>query len=119
MRFNQYTAQATTSCVGTQLSVREMALGLDRYDMPSDRGHGHEAVNREVTQFKSTTLGAILSSDKFIKYDMLARNVINEGYKMSTKVQVGFNGKVQEIRTPDEKQFRQVGTSYYGDISEE
>jgi hypothetical protein len=116
--WNQFTAQATTSVIGSKLSNWEMANGMDRHDMVADRIGGDYTVTREVTTFKSTTLGAILSSDKFIKFDLLARNVVEEGYNLSTKVKVGNNGKVQEIRTPDNKQFRQVGTSYYGDISE-
>jgi len=116
--WNQYTAQATTSTIGTQLSRREMSLGLDRFDLKSDGKLVSAGLAKEVSTFKSTTLGDILSSDKFIKFDLLARNVVEEGYNMATKVNVGNNGKVQEIRTPDNKQFRQVGTSYYGDISE-
>lgn len=109
---------ATTSCTGTRLTRMEQVNGFDRHDMRADRIGGDYTVNREVTTFKPTTLGAILSSDKFIKFDLLARNVVEEGYNLATKVKVGNNGKVQEIRTPDNKQFRQVGTSYYGDISE-
>lgn len=116
--WNQFTAKAITSVNGSRLSNWEMAHGMDRHDLKSDGRLISAAVVKDVTEFKSTTLGAILSSDKFIKFDMLARNVVEEGYNMATKVKVGNNGKVQEIRTPDNKQFRQVGTSYYGDISE-
>lgn len=116
--WNSYTAQATTSCIGSQLSRWEMTNGMDRHDLKSDGKLVSAATVREVTSYKSTTLGAILSSDKFIKFDLLARNVIEEGYEMNAKVQAGANGKVQEIKTADGKRFRQVGTSYYGDISE-
>jgi len=116
--FDKYTVKATTSVLGTRLSGWEMAHGMDRHDLKSDGRLVSGASLKDVTSFKSTTLGAILSSDKFIKFDMLARNVIDEGYQLNTKVQAGANGKVQEIKTADGKRFRQVGTSYYGDISE-
>lgn len=116
--WNQFTAQAITSINGSRLSNWEMAHGMDRHDLRSDGKLVSAATVREVTSYKSTTLGAILSSDKFIKFDLLARNVIEEGYDLKTKVQAGANGKVQEIKTADGKRFRQVGTSYYGDVSE-
>lgn len=116
--WNQYSVNATTSCIGTRLSNWEMANGMDRHDIKSDGKLTSAATLKDVTSYKSTTLGAILSSDKFIKFDLLARNVIEEGYEMNAKVQAGANGKVQEIKTADGKRFRQVGTSYYGDISE-
>jgi len=108
----------TTSCTGSRLTRMEQVNGFDRHDMRADRIGGEYTVTREVTKFNSTTLGNILSSDKFIKFDLLARNVIEEGFDLGTKVEVGSNGKVQEIKTADGKRFRQVGTSYYGDISE-
>mgnify|MGYP005637789861 CR=1 FL=1 len=114
--FNVYTVNATTSCTGSQLSMREQALGMDRHDLRTDGKLVTAATIPTVEVFKSTTLGNILSSDKFISFDLLARNVIEEGYDHKTKVQVGRAGKVQEIRV-DEKQFRQVGNVYYGDIT--
>lgn len=116
--WNQFTAQATTSVNGSQLSLQEMTLGLDRHDLKSDGKLQSAASLKDVTSYKSTTLGAILSSDKFIKFDLLARNVIDEGYQLNAKVQAGANGKVQEIKTADGKRFRQVGTSYYGNIDD-
>lgn len=116
--FNQYTAQATTSVNGSSLSNWEMAHGMDRHDLKSDGKLQSAASLKDVTSYKSTTLGAILSSDKFIKFDLLARNVIDEGYQLNAKVQAGANGKVQEIKTADGKRFRQVGTSYYGNIDD-
>ena len=116
--WDQFTAKATTSVNGSRLSNWEMAHGMDRHDLKSDGRLQSAATLREVTSYKPTTLGAILSSDKFIKFDLLARNVIEEGYDLKTKVQAGANGKVQEIKTADGKRFRQVGTSYYGNIDD-
>jgi len=116
--FNQFSAQAITSVNGSRLSNWEMAHGMDRHDLKSDGRLVSGASLKDVTSFKSTTLSAILSSDKFIKFDMLARNVIDEGYQLNAKVQAGANGKVQEIKTADGKRFRQVGTSYYGSIDD-
>jgi len=116
--WNQFSAQATTSVVGSRLSNWEMANGMDRHDLKSDGKLQSAATLREVTSYKPTTLGAILSSDKFIKFDLLARNVVGEGYELNAKVHAGANGKVQEIKTADGKRFRQVGTSYYGNIDD-
>jgi len=114
--WNQYSCQAVTSSIGTSLSRFEQTMGMDRYDLKSDGKLVSAATVKNIESFKSTTLSNILSSDKFIKFDMLARNVIEEGIPITTKVQVGSNGKLQEIKV-GEQRFRQVGTSYYGDIS--
>jgi hypothetical protein len=110
------TVRATTSCVGTQLSRAEMALSLDRHDLVADTKLVNLATMRDIENYKQTTLGKILSSDKFIKFDMLAHNVIAEGFAHSTKVLVGSNGKTKEIKI-GEQQFRQVDTTYFGDIN--
>lgn len=115
--WNQYTAQATKSVNGSSLSNWEMAHGMDRHDLSSDGKLMSAALERRViTNFKSTTLGKILSSDKFIKFDMLARNVIEEGFDMKTPCEVGSAGKYQELVIGDMR-FVQVGTSYYGDVN--
>ena len=114
--WNQYTAQAVTSSIGTRLSRFEQTMGMDRYDLQCDGKLVSAATLRTVENFKTTTLSNILSSDKFIKFDMLARNVIEEGLPITSKVQVGSIGKVQEIKV-GEQRFRQVGTSYYGDVA--
>jgi hypothetical protein len=110
------TVNATTSCTGSQLSLSEQALGLDRNDLKSDGKLVSLHTEFEVTKFKPAILGDILTSDKFIRFDLLARNVIKEGFAHNTKVQVGSSGRAQEIKTPDGRRFRQIGTSYYGDI---
>lgn len=115
--FNKYTASATTNMLGGYLSNFERENGMDRHSLASDPSISNGYVNTEVTKFNSTTLSNILSSDKFIKFDLLARNVIDEGFNVTTKVQVGSNGKVKELRVGKQR-FRQVGTSYYGDVSE-
>jgi hypothetical protein len=114
--WNQYSCQAVTSSIGTRLSRFEQTMGMDRYDLKSDGKLVSAATLKTVESFKSTTLSNILSSDKFIKFDMLARNVIEEGIPITTKVQVGSIGKLQEIKV-GEQRFRQVGTSYYGDVA--
>ena len=93
-----------------------MALSLDRHDLSTDNKLVSAATMRNIENYKQTTLGKILSSDKFIKYDMLAHQVIAEGFAHSTKVLVGSNGKTKEIKIGD-KQFRQVDTTYFGDIN--
>ena len=92
-----------------------MALSLDRHDLSTDNKLVSAATMRNIENYKQTTLGKILSSDKFIKYDMLAHNVI-AGFAHSTKVLVGSYGKTKEIKIGD-KQFRQVDTTYFGDIN--
>ena len=111
------TVNATTSCTGSQLSLAEQSLGLDRNDMKSDGKLISTFTEYTVTKFKPAVLGNILTSDSLIKFDLLARNVIKEGYPPNTKVQVGSSGRAQEIKTPDGGRYRQIGTLYYGDIS--
>jgi len=129
--WNQYSVMATTSCIGTQLSLKEMTLGLDRHDLVSDgKLHKAELQRSHIAKYHSTTLGKILSSDKFIKFDMLARNVLEEGFDMKTPCEVGSAGKYQELKIRAKKdnqaygrssglyRFVQVGTSYHGDLGE-
>lgn len=122
--WNQYSVMATTSCIGTPLSLKEMTLGLDRHDLSSDGKLVSAALERRtITNYKSTTLGKILSSDKFIKFDMLARNVLDEGFDMKTPCDVGSAGKYQELRIvtgtkEGNRRFVQIGTTYYGDVEE-
>ena len=129
--WNQFTVQATTSCVGTQLSLREQTLGLDRYDLVSDgKLVKAELERRHIAKYHVTTLGKILSSDKLIKFDMLARNVLEDGFDMKTPCEVGSAGKYQELKIWSAKEnqaydrghglyrFVQIGTSYYGDIED-
>ena len=93
-----------------------MALSLDRHDLSTDNKLVSAATMRNIENYKQTTLWKILASDKFIKYDMLAHNVIAEGCAHSTKVLGGSNGKTKEIKIGD-KQFRQGVTTYFGDIN--
>ena len=109
--------QAVTSSTGSMLSRAEQVLGLDRHNLSTDGKLVSALTERTVETFKTTTLGQIFSSDQFIKYDLLARNVLSEGYKPTTKVQVGSNGKVKEIKTKTGR-YRQIGTSYYGNVDE-
>jgi len=106
--------QATTSCTGTQLSLSEQTLGLDRFDLVSDgKLYTTEVQHRPIKNFTTTTLGKILSSDKFIRFDLLARNVIKEGFDLKTECSVGSTSKYQELHIGDSC-FVQVGTTYYG-----
>lgn len=113
----KYTVNATTSCTGSQLSISEQSLGIDRNELITDGKLVSALTENKVTKFKPTVLGDILTSDSFIRYDLLARNVLKEGYPANTKVQVGSSGRVQEIKTPDGSRYRQIGVSYYGDIN--
>ena len=114
--FNHRLVQATTSCTGTRLSRTEQVLGLDRHDLRTDGKLVNHATLGTVENFKTVSLGQILSGDQFLKFDLLARRVLEEeGHTMKTRVQVGSNGKLQEMRTPVGR-FRQHGTSYYGNV---
>lgn len=116
--WNEFSAQATKSVTGSNLSMWEMAHGMDRNDMKSDGKLISAALNRlTIVNYKTTTLSKILSSDALIKFDMLARNVIAEGIDIKTVCEVGSSGKYQELIIGD-KRFVQIGTSYYGNVVE-
>tara|TARA_Y100000389_G_C17230234_1_gene397765 strand:- start:6 stop:356 length:351 start_codon:yes stop_codon:yes gene_type:complete len=113
-----YTVNAVTSINGSYLSAREQALGMDRHTLSSDG----QLVTipqtfKEVEKFKETTLGKVLASEAFIKYDLLARNVVKyEKIDLATKVRVGFIGKHKELQVGGQR-FVQIGTDYHGDIA--
>lgn len=113
-----YTVNAVTSITGSKLSGWEQAFGLDRKTLSYDgQLSGIPQTFKEVEKFKETTLGKVLASDSFIKYDLLARNLVKyENIDLSTKVRVGFIGKHKEIQVGDQR-FVQIGTDYHGDIA--
>jgi hypothetical protein len=113
-----YQVNAVTSCTGSRLSRTEQVLGLDRHDLRTDGKLVNHSTIGSVDSFKSVSLGQILSGDQYLKFDLLARRVLEEeGHTMKTRVQVGSKGKLQEMRTPLGR-FRQHGTSYYGNVEE-
>lgn len=114
-----YQVNAVTSVNGSYLSMREQALGMDRHTLSHDgRLERKEKMFKEVENLISTTMGKVLSGEKFLKFDLLARTVIKEEEEVtfSTPCKVGHIGKHKEIQIGS-KRFVQIGTDYYGDIS--
>ena len=112
-----YSVNAVTSINGSYLSMREQALGMDRHTLSHDgKLERKETVLKEVEKWTETTLGKLLSDPKFLKYDLLARNVLKEaGMSQTTVCSVGFVGKQKQIQV-DGSCFLQIGTQYHGDI---
>ena len=113
-----FAVNAVTSINGSYLSMREQALGMDRHTLSHDgKLERKETVIREVEKWVPSTLGKVLSDQKLLKYDLLARNVLKEaGMTPQTECEVGFDGKQKQIRVGDSI-FLQVGTQYHGDIA--
>ena len=113
-----YSVNAVTSINGSYLSMREQALGMDRHSLSHDgQLVRKETVLKEVEKWTETTLGKLLSDSKFLKYDLLARNVLKEaGMSHTTACSVGFVGKQKQVMV-DGSCFLQVGTQYHGDIA--
>ena len=112
-----YAVNAVTSINGSYLSAREQALGMDRHTLSHD-GHlvRQITVLKEIDSWTDTTLSMLLSDPKFLKYDLLARNVLKEaGMSPTTACSVGFVGKQKQIQV-DGSFFLQVGTQYHGDM---
>ena len=112
-----YQVNAVTSINGSYLSAREQALGMDRHTLSHDgQLVRKETVLKDVESWTETTLGKLLSDPKFLKYDLLARNVLKEaGMSQTTVCSVGFVGKQKQIQV-DGSCFLQIGTQYHGDI---
>jgi hypothetical protein len=114
-----YQVNAVTSIIGTGLSRKEQALGIDRHTLSSDGNLVRvEKVLKDVENWTQTTIGdAMGGSDKFLKYDLLARNVLEEaGMERSTACEVGFVGKQKQLRV-EGTIFLQVGSQYHGDMA--
>jgi len=114
---SDYSVNAVTSINGSYLSAREQALGMDRHTLSSDgQLVRKEMVLRQVDTYHDITIGKLLSDPKFLKYDLLARNVLEEaGMTHTTACRVGFAGKQKHLVVED-SHFLQEGTQYYGAI---
>ena len=113
-----YQVNAVTSINGSYLSMREQALGMDRHSLSYDgQLVRKETVLKDVENWTATTIGdAMGGSNKFLKYDLLARNVLKEaGMSQTTVCSVGFVGKQKQIQV-DGSCFLQIGTQYHGYI---
>jgi len=113
-----YSVNAVTSVNGSYLSMREQALGMDRHTLSHDgQLVRKETVLKEVEKWTPSTLGKVLSDEKLLKFDLLARNVLKEaGMTPQTECEVGFIGKQKQIRV-EGSVFLQIGTQYHGDIA--
>jgi hypothetical protein len=114
-----YQVNAVTSINGSYLSMREQALGMDRHTLSHDgQLVRKETVLKDVENWTTTTIGdAMGGSNKFLKYDLLARNVLKEaGMERSTACEVGFVGKQKQLRV-EGTIFLQEGSQYHGDMA--
>jgi hypothetical protein len=115
--FDSFTVRATTSVTGSRLSNWEMSNGMDRHELSNVKSAiAAFDTNRKITNFKATTLGNILRSDKLISFDMLARNVIDEKiFDRNAQCEVGSSGKYRVLKI-EGKRFLQIGTTYFGEV---
>ncbi len=115
--FDSFTVRATTSLTGSRLSNWEMSNGMDRHELSNVKSAiAVFDTNRKITNFKATTLGNILRSDKLISFDMLARNVIDEKiFDRNAQCEVGSSGKYRVLKI-EGKRFLQIGTTYFGEV---
>ena len=118
--FDSFTVRATTSLTGSRLSTWEMSNGMDRHELSNVKSAiAVFDTNRKITNFKATTLGNILRSDKLISFDMLARNVIDEKiFDRNAQCEVGSSGKYRVLKI-EGKRFLQIGTTYFGEVEDD
>jgi hypothetical protein len=105
-----FKAQATTGVLGQRLIA-----GFDLANVFVDNmGDQIQVWDREVSYVDTVTLAEVLSSDKYIRFDLLA-NILVKDEKVSRKTEVSLyaSGNVKEIRV-DKLAYRCKGTKYYG-----
>ena len=114
--FNQYTCNVTTGSTGE----RTMFMGFDLSNLKVDGTLGETPmVDKEVKLDKKVyTVGKLLSTDFGLKYDLILNMMMRDGtVDLSTKVQVGSNGRLREVYVVSTKtSYRIWGKTYYGKV---
>lgn len=114
--FNQYTCNVTTGSTGE----RTMFMGFDLSNLKVEGALGETPmVDKDVKlDSKVYTVGKLLSTDYGLKYDLILNMMMRDGtVDLSTKVQVGSNGRLREVMVVETKDaYRIWGKTYYGKV---
>ena len=105
-----YKAGASTGILGQRL-----VAGFDLADLfINNVGERIQIWDREVTYKGTETLENVLTSDKYLRFNLLA-NILLRDEKVPLKTKVGLyaSGNVRELRV-DKKAYRCHGSKYYG-----
>lgn len=108
------TANAVTGQTGHLLSS-----GFDTSDIrPLEAGYRISHWDRQVSYQGEDTLDNILTKDKYLKYNLIAHQLKDDGVSLSETVEMYFSGKVKELRIHEGRQtvwrYRIYGDSYLG-----
>lgn len=114
--FNQYTCNVTTGSTGE----RTMFMGFDLSNLKVDGALGETPmIDKEIKlDSKVYTVGKLMTTDFGLKYDLILNMMLNDKtIDLSTKVQVGSNGRLREVYLVKEKAaYRIWGKTYYGKV---
>ena len=108
-----YSAMAVTDSLG-----RGLKMGMDFSTLSvAEIGERIDPWVREVSYKGTTTLGDLFTSDKFLKFDLLARIVQRTGkVDMTDEITLYASGYIKELRF-GKKKYRAVNSSYLGNRS--
>jgi len=108
-----YSAMAVTDSLG-----RGLKMGMDFSTLSvAEVGERIDPWVREVSYKGKTTLSQLFTSDKFIKFDLLARIVQRtDKVDMNDEISLYASGYIKELRIGNKK-YRTVNSSYLGNRS--
>lgn len=105
-----FSAQATTDSLG-----RQMYGDLDFTNLrAAELGERKDPWERQVSFKEDVDVNTALTKDKYLKYDLLLRTLLNDG-KISTNdiIALYTSGNIKEVRF-GKTRYRTQGTKYLG-----
>lgn len=112
-----YTANVVYGCTGE----RSMYMGMDLRNLKPECVLGETApIDKEIKlDSKTYRVGDLMKSEFGLKYDLILNMMMRDGtVDLSTKVQVGSNGRLREVFLVKEKEaYRIFGKTYHGKTS--